>query len=159
MIGQALHNLLSQTVQGMQYEFVGAEWAQEGKRSILRVYIDKPDGITLDDCSQVTHQLNGVLDVEDLVEHSYHLEVSSPGVNRPLFTMDQFNRFLQHWVKIKLTEPLSGRKQLKGMLQQVTDDEVVLLIENEQWFVPYSIIKRANIIYQWTADDLKANNE
>lgn len=158
MLEKQLQNIIARTVEGMSYEFVGAEWANESNRSILRVYIDQPNGVTLDDCVSVTHQLNGALDVEDLTDYHYHLEVSSPGVNRPLFTIKQFRDFLQYWVKIKLSEPISGRKKLKGMLQQVTDDEIVVVVDNEQWLVPYASIKRANIIYNWTADDLKTNN-
>lgn len=147
--------MIAQTVQGMHYEFVGMEWAREGKRSILRVYIDTPNGVSLDDCAEVTHQLNGVLDVENVADQAYHLEVSSPGVNRPLFTLEQFERFLQHRVKIKLMEPIAGRTKLTGLLQQVIDGEVVLVVDNESWHVPFSAIKKANLVYQWQSEDFK----
>ena len=159
MIQQVLDSLIAQTVEGMHYEYVGAEWAKEGNRYILRIYIDQPNGVTLDDCASVTHQLSGMLNVEANLDPNYHLEVSSPGVDRPLFTVEQFRSYLQHWVKIKLFEPMSGRKKLKGMLEHVTDDEVVLLVDNQRWLIPFSNIKRANIIYQWRSDDLKSNEK
>jgi len=99
---QALLDLFGPEVAAIGYELLGIELNQNGHGSILRVYIDKDDGIMIDDCVLVSQQLAGLLDVEDPIKGNYELEVSSPGLDRPLFTIEQFNKFVGDTVKLKL---------------------------------------------------------
>ena len=125
-----LVRLLRDEVELLGYELVGVELSGQGKGGkLLRIYIDHEDGINLDDCVQVSHQVSGVLDVEDPIRDHYRLEVSSPGMDRPLFELAHFERFAGHKAKIKTHVKIDGRHRFTGILQGV--QETVVLIEDE----------------------------
>jgi ribosome maturation factor RimP len=127
---EKLVRLLRDEVELLGYELVGVELTGQGKGGkLLRVYIDHADGINLDDCVQVSHQVSGVLDVEDLILENYRLEVSSPGLDRPLFEKAHFERFTGHQAKLKTHSKIDGRHRFIGTLQGV--EEGVVLIEDE----------------------------
>ena len=110
----------------MGFEFVGLEYGgQAGAGGLLRVYIDHTDGIDVDDCADVSHQLSGVLDVEDPIKGNYILEVSSPGLDRPLFSKRDFERFAGSRVSIKLRVKLQERRRFEGILQGIREGQVV----------------------------------
>ena len=146
---QALLALFDPEVAALGYELLGLEFNQNGHGSILRVYIDKADGITIDDCVLVSQQLTGLLDVEDPIQGHYELEVSSPGLDRPLFTVDQFKRFIGETIKLKLYEKHDGRKRFVGVLQSVNEDEVLIHCDNEEYRLPFNLIERANLVPQF----------
>lgn len=139
-----LVELLDPVVQGMGYELVGVEF--DGHQRTLRVYIDRPEGITLDDCSAVSYQLSGVLDVEDPIPGRYQLEVSSPGMDRPLFTRAHFERFAGEVVRLQLNRPLDGRRRFKARLQGVEGDEILLQDEDKLIRIPYESIEKARLV-------------
>lgn len=146
-----LQALIQPALENLGYELVGTEYLPQGKHSLLRVYIDSEDGITIDDCEKASHQISGILDVEDAIHGQYNLEVSSPGLDRPLFTEEQFQRFAGQSVKLKLAVPLNGRKKLKGVIQGVSDGDVEVVVEDsqlgeQQLRVPFSSIEKANLI-------------
>jgi ribosome maturation factor RimP len=136
----------------MGYELVGVEYFQRGRGSaVLRVYIDhqngdREKGITLDDCSAVSHQLSGALDVEDPVAGHYDLEVSSPGLDRPLFTIEQFERFRGHKARIKLAAKLDGRRKLDGLLAGVRNEVVLLDVDGETREIPLAMVESARLV-------------
>ena len=107
---------IESAVQGLGYELVGVEYLPQGRRSLLRVYIDTPGGVTVDDCERVSHQVSGVLDVEDPIRGQYVLEVSSPGLDRPLFTAEHFQRFAGSRVRLRTSPPLDGRRNFSGLI-------------------------------------------
>jgi len=151
MAGRAqtqLEALLSPVVVSLGYEFVGMEYLPQGKHSLLRLYIDKPDGITVDDCSTVSHQVSGVLEVEDPISGHYVLEVSSPGLDRPLFKFEDFERFSGHNVQIKLQIPLDGRRNFKGLLQGVQADGQLVDVEIDEALIslPWDRIEKARLV-------------
>ena len=121
-----LRALLEPAVAAVGCEFVGVEYRPNGNQSLLRVYIDKPEGVTLEDCSAVSYQVSGVLDVEDPIPGHYTLEVSSPGLDRPLFQARDFERFAGHEVKIRTRFPLDGQRNFRGSLQGLQDEQVVI---------------------------------
>lgn len=121
-----LRALLEPAVAAVGCEFVGVEYRPNGSQSLLRVYIDKPEGVTLEDCSAVSYQVSGVLDVEDPIPGHYTLEVSSPGLDRPLFQARDFERFAGHEVKIRMRFPLDGQRNFRGSLQGLQDEQVVI---------------------------------
>ena len=146
---QALLDLFEPEVVAIGYELLGIEMTQNGHGSILRVYIDKEGGIDVDDCVAVSHQLTGILDVEDPISGHYDLEVSSPGLDRPLFTVEQYKKFIGETVKVKLYEKHNGRKRFIGVLNVVDDVEVVIDCEDEEYKVPFRLIERAHLVPQF----------
>jgi ribosome maturation factor RimP len=131
----------------MGYELVGVEYFQRGKGGgLLRVYIDHEEGITLDDCGAVSKQLSGVLDVEDPIPGHYDLEVSSPGIDRPLFSSDHFERFRGHRARLRLATKLDGRRKLEGLLAGVDGDAVLIDVDGEVMEVSLALIESARLV-------------
>lgn len=126
-----LQILIEPAIVALGYELVGTEYLPQGKHSLLRIYIDTPDGITIEDCERVSHQVSGLLDVEDFIPGQYTLEVSSPGLDRLLFKVEHFNRFAGHQVKVRLKLPLYGRgngqRNFTGRLLGTRDGAAVLM--------------------------------
>ena len=142
-----LTNLIGRTVTGMGYELVGVEYqGRGGSGALLRVYIDSVDGITVNDCADVSHQLSGVLDVEDPIQGEYDLEVSSPGLDRPLFSREHYERFAGSRIKVKLRIKLDGRRRFEGILMGVEDDAVLVEGEEGLFRLPLSRIEKARLI-------------
>jgi ribosome maturation factor RimP len=147
-----LTHLVRSVVEPMGYELVGVEYAQRGKGGgLLRVYIDhmngdRRQGITLDDCGAVSHQLSGVLDVEDPIAGHYDLEVSSPGLDRPLFTPEHFERFRGHQARLRLTGKLEGRRNLEGEITGLKREAVLLRIEDETREIPLALVESARLV-------------
>ncbi len=142
-----LRSLVCKTVEGMGYELVGVEYqGRGGSGALLRVYIDSVDGITVDDCAGVSHQLSGVLDVEDLIRGEYDLEISSPGLDRPLFTREHYERFAGSRVMVKLRIKLDGRRRFEGILKGVDNDDVLVEGEDVLFRLPLSGIEKARLI-------------
>lgn len=138
--------LLEPTVTALGYEYVGVENHAQGQHSLLRVYIDSEQGITLDDCERVSQQISGVLDVEAPIRGEYTLEVSSPGLDRRLFKPEHFERFAGHKVRIKLYAPIDGKHKYNGTLQGLNDDHVVIEEDGMEISLPWSSISKANLV-------------
>jgi ribosome maturation factor RimP len=131
----------------MGYELVGVEYFQRSARSsLLRVYIDQERGVTLDDCAAVSHQLSGVLDVEDPVPGNFDLEVSSPGLDRPLFTLEHLARFRGHRARVKLATKLAGRRNFEGKLGEVRGEVLVLDLGPEVRELPLDLIDTVRLV-------------
>ncbi len=143
---EQLQALLAPVVEALGYECWGVEFLSQGRHSLLRVYIDHANGILVEDCEKVSRQVSGVLDVEDPISSEYTLEVSSPGMDRPLFTLDQFARHVGEQVKIKLRVPYEGRRNFQGLLRGVEEQDVVILVEDHEYLLPIDSIDKANII-------------
>jgi ribosome maturation factor RimP len=144
---EALEGLIRQPVEAMGYELVGVELFRKGQRAwVLRVYIDQEGGIDLGDCSAVSHQLSGVLDVEDPIGDHYDLEVSSPGLDRPLFELAHFARFAGHRARVVLHVPLDGRRKLVGVLTGTEDDSVLLEDGEVRYRIPLPQIASARLV-------------
>ena len=143
----ALTMLIESVVEPMGYEAVGVEYAQHGAGSaLLRVYIDHERGITLDDCEAVSRQLSGVLDVEDPIAEHYDLEVSSPGLDRPLFKMDHFERFVGARARIRLAAKLEGRRRFEGVLAGTDGTMVLLDADDQRIALPFDLIESARLV-------------
>ena len=142
---ERLRRLLEPSVVGLGYELVGVELQGQGVRSLLRLYIDRPEGVTLEDCERVSRQVSGVLDVEDPIRGAYTLEVSSPGLERPLFTPAHFDRFAGERVKVKLDVPVEGRRSVTGVLRAMREGCVVVLEDGVERVLPLDAIRRAHL--------------
>ena len=144
---------LTATIQGfaeplladMGMELVEIQFRREGHGWVLRLFIDKEGGVAIDDCAAVSREISAILEVEDLIEHAYHLEVSSPGLERPLRKREDFIRFAGRLARIRLREPLSGQKVLVGILRGLEGDDAVLEQEKETVRIAMENISRARL--------------
>ena len=144
-----LQELVEPVVKGLGLELWGVEFTLAGKNSLLRIYIDGPEGVTVDDCARVSHQVSGLLDVEEPISEQYSLEVSSPGMDRPLYTLEQFKAYAGNTIQLRLRMPFDGRRKFKGILNGVEGDEVLLVVDNEEYLLPHELIERANVVPQF----------
>jgi len=141
-----LYDLLTPVVTALGYELVGVEQIMQGRHSLLRIYIDTDEGINVDDCARVSHQISGVLDIEDPVKGEYSLEVSSPGLERPLFTLAHFERFTGQQARLVLSVPQRGRRKMTGRLDGVHDGRVVLSVDGEELSLTLQEIDKARLV-------------
>jgi len=143
---EQLQAMLAPVVESLGYQCWGIEFISQGRHSLLRVYIDREGGILVEDCEAVSRQVSAVLDVEDPISSEYTLEVSSPGMDRPLFTLEQFAKHAGEQVKIKLRSPFDGRRNFQGLLRGVEEQDVVVLVDDHEFLLPIDLIDKANII-------------
>lgn len=143
---ERLQLLIEPVVKGLGCDLWGVEYLPQGKYSILRVYIDSLDGVDVKDCERISRQISSVLDVEDPLHGKYTLEVSSPGMDRRLFTLEQFEQYAGANVKINLRSPYEGRRKFSGQLCGVEENEVVIRIDEDEYLLPFEGIDRASII-------------
>ena len=138
--------MLEPAVNVLGCELVGIEFIPQGRRSLLRIYIDKEDGVTIDDCSDVSHQVSGVLEVEDPIREQYTLEVSSPGLDRPLFSPEQFARFVGETVQLSLFAPREGRRKFKGRILGVEGAMVTIEQDGNEVTLEHGNIAKARLV-------------
>jgi ribosome maturation factor RimP len=144
-----LNEMLEPAIVALGYQLWGTEFRASRGRSLLRIYIDSPNGITVDDCAAVSHQVSGILDVEDPIAGEYVLEVSSPGMDRPLFTLSQYLQYIGWIVDVRLRYPFEGRKRFKGILSGVEDQDVVVVVDAHEYLLPIEQIDRAHLVPQF----------
>ena len=138
--------MLEPAVNAVGMELWGIEYLSQGKHSILRVYIDSEDGVTIDNCEAASHQVSGVLDVEDPINGEYNLEVSSPGMDRPLFNFDQFAMYQGELIKVRLQMAVNGMRNFTGKLLEAKDDALTFQVDNQQLSVSINQIDKANLV-------------
>ena len=124
----------------------GVELLSHGRHSKLRLFIDNPQGVSIDDCERVSRQVSDVLDVEETFGQSYTLEVSSPGMDRILFKADQFEANVGQTIDVRLNFSLEGKKRIVGLLSGVENGEVIVRIEDEEYLLPLKNVQRARIV-------------
>lgn len=146
-VDSSLTRLARRVVEPMGYELVGVQHLRRpAGASTLRVYIDHPKGVTLDDCAAVSHQLSGVLDVEDPLPGHYDLEVSSPGLDRPLVYPEHFRRFRGHRIRVRLAEKIQGRRTLEGLLLGEEAGVIRLEADGREWDLPIEALESARLV-------------
>jgi len=141
-----LNDMFEPVVESMAYELVGVELTGSGNGTVLRIYIDSEKGITVEDCRAVSYQISGILDVEDPLQNRYTLEVSSPGLDRPLVKPEHFKQFTGELVKIRSTEAVLGRKNFKGVLESFDGKNLFVAVDNEEYEIPLDIVEKANLV-------------
>ena len=139
--------LLEPTINALGIQLWGIETISQGRNSVLRVYIENEQGISIEDCARTSRQVSAVLDVEDLISGEYSLEVSSPGSDRRLFTLDQFRLFIGNEVIIRLRTPMDGRRKIRGLLVGIVDEEICIEEGGNQNQYPFDGIEKANIVF------------
>lgn len=169
-----LEELIEPVIEGLGYECWGIEYISQGKHSVLRIYIEslqaseasseeesaqvdenitedqaKESGIELKDCELVSRQVSGVLDVEDPISGEYTLEVSSPGMDRPLYKSEHYERFKGNQINLKLRMAYEGRRKYSGLLKGLEGNDVVLQVGEEEFLFPIEAIEKANVVPQF----------
>ncbi len=142
---QNLLDLFEPEITAMGFELLGIELIKNGHISLLRVYIDKFEGVNIDDCVLVSQQLTGLLDVKDPIKGEYNLEVSSPGIDRPLFTDEQLKKHIGHIVMIKLREKYRGKRKITGVLEAVDNLEIIIKCNENNEKIPSELIDKAKL--------------
>lgn len=149
-LGQdVFQELIEPVVQALGCDLWGIEYFQAGQRRILRVYIDKTGGVDIDDCQRISRQLGSVFDVEDPIGGEYTLEVSSPGLDRPLYTFAQYEKLAGEQIALQLRFPFEGQRKFKGLLKGVEAEDVVLVVGEQEYLFPFESIEKAKVVPQF----------
>ena len=143
----------TQIANGEGMEVVDIELRREGSRGgrVLRLYLDKDGGPNIDELGRVSRQLSELLDTYDIVEGSYTLEVSSPGINRPLKKPEHFQRFIGKRVRVRTGDMIDGRRSFLGILNEITGEKIKIEVEGKQYEIPFSMIEKSNYEHDWSA--------
>jgi len=141
-----LTELLKPAVEETGKTLLGVEFISAGNNSVLRLYIDHENGINVDDCAEVSRQVGAVLDVEDPISSEYSLEVSSPGVDRPLFELAHFQEVIGEVVNVKLSIPLNGRRKFKGPLVAIENDTLIIQVDSIDHELAINNVDKANLV-------------
>ena len=141
----AVENFARPVLDDMGLELVEVQFRRESAGWLLRLFIDREDGVNVDDCASVSRQISAYLEVEDLIEHAYSLEVSSPGLERPLKKKEDFVRFTGRKARIKLKEPIDGQRVFFGLLGAVDENTITLLVDGQQMKIDLDVVARARL--------------
>ena len=141
---EQLTALFAPVVEDLGVVLWGVEYIQ-GRGAVVRVFIDHEDGITVDNCAAVSHEISGVLDVEDPISGEYNLEVSSPGMDRPMFELAQYADYIGEDVQLKLLAPIAGKRKLTAAIVAVDGETLVVELDGETLRIPYGQVDRARL--------------
>ena len=147
-ISEKVFSIINPIVIDMGYELLGIEYVASGKHTVLRLYIDCEEGIRVDDCETVSRQVSSIMDVEEPINGQYNLEVSSPGIERPLFVVEHYRRFLGHDVRLRTYRPIDGKRNFTGSIGSVgeTNNIIELVTELGPVTLDIGLIEKANLI-------------
>jgi ribosome maturation factor RimP len=148
-IARRIEGLIRDAVEDEGFEVVGVELAQTGRSPVLRVYVDRPGGVTVSDCAYVSRRVGVLLEVDDFIPGSYTLEVSSPGLERPLFSEADYRRFQGREIRLQAVEKIEGRRNFSGRIKAFSNGIVQLDCEGEIFSVPLDRVKKANLVYRF----------
>ncbi|MGB9699356.1 MAG: ribosome maturation factor RimP [Thermodesulfobacteriota bacterium] len=141
-----VRQLAEPMLQAQGLELVDVEYQRERQGWVLRLYIDRPGGVNIEDCAEVNRELGTILDVHDIIPNAYTLEVSSPGLTRPLKKLEDFSRYRGRLVKIKTWQIISGRGRVfKGRLMGMEGEKIILEVGHEVIEIPFPSIAKANL--------------
>ncbi len=145
-ISDQIEQLITVPTEYLGYELVGVEYIKNGQHTVLRIYIDSEQGISIEDCERVSHQVSGILEVEDPISSTYSLEVSSPGYDRPLFKPKDFERFTGREAKLAMKLPIQGRRNFKGLLHGFSNGEILIEVDGEIYALPFTKLAKARLV-------------
>jgi ribosome maturation factor RimP len=149
---EKLNELLQPLVCDLGLEFVGIEFSPSRGSSLLRVFIDAPERpVTIEDCERVSREISALMDVNDPIEGRYTLEVSSPGIDRPLFTLEHFRRFVGSVAKINVGLPIGGRHRFQGTILAVDGDRVLLEQDGQKVEIHHVNVSKARLVPDYAA--------
>lgn len=154
-----LEQLLAPVVVDQGCVLWGLEFSTQGRRSLLRIYIDADAGVTLEDCERISRQVSAVLDVDDPISSAYTLEVSSPGMDRPLFCLDQYVPYIGLPISVRLRVPYQGRRKFQGWLMGIEDGDIVLRVDDTEYLLPFDGIDKAHVVPVFAKESAKEVSE
>lgn len=143
---ETLETLIEPVVASFDCELWGIDYRPMSKSALLRVFIDRPDGVTLDHCSKVSYQLSGLLDVEDPIKVPYTLEVSSPGIDRPLLRLEHYRENIGHDAKIRLKWPVDESRNYRGVIAAVEGEQITIQVEDREISFPFEAVSRGRLL-------------
>ncbi|HSX49459.1 MAG TPA: ribosome maturation factor RimP [Cellvibrio sp.] len=142
---ELLEQMVSPVVAALGCELWGLEYLTQGRYTTVRIFIDGPNGVSLDDCERVSRQVSAVFDVEDPIDGEYTLEVSSPGMDRPLYSEAQYARYVGETINVRLRIARDGRRRFKGVITKVENGDVYLQVDNKEVQLSIDTIDKANV--------------
>ena len=142
---QQITDMLETTIEALGFELWGVEYLSQGRHSLVRIYIDAQQGISVDDCATVSRQVGSLFDVEDPITGEYTLEVSSPGLDRLLFKLEQYTGYVGDVVDLRLRSAFDGRRKFKGILKGIEGEDVVIQVDDHEYLLPHSAIEKARV--------------
>jgi ribosome maturation factor RimP len=142
---ELLQEMIAPIATSLGCELWGLEYLTQGRYTTLRIFIDAPQGVSLDDCEKVSRQISAVMDVEDPIQGEYTLEVSSPGMDRPLYTFAQYARYVGEIINLRLRVARDGRRRFKGEILKAENNEIVVAVEGKEYQFAVDAIDKANI--------------
>jgi ribosome maturation factor RimP len=145
-IEDAVFHLCQPAARSAGLEVVQVQYRRETLGWVLRVLIDRPGGVTVDDCTSFSRELSDLLDVEELISSRFHLEVSSPGLDRPLTCLSDFIRFAGNQITLRSAQPVDGRSNFKGKLLGVENDHVIIEVDGKKVSILWSGVEKANLV-------------
>ena len=148
-IAKQVGSLVEPILEGMGYELVDVEYVSSFGRWILRLFVDKEGGVTIGDCAQISEELGDLIDVKEFIRHEYNLEVSSPGLDRPLRKERDLPRALGKKVKVRMAVPLEGRRNFTGVLLRYGDGVLHLEVDGQEVALPWPDVDKANLVYEF----------
>ena len=144
-----VNRIIEPVLDEMGFELVDIEYLSEHGRWVLRIYVDGEGGITLDDCARVSNEIGDLIDVNDIFEHEYVLEVSSPGLNRPLKKVKDFIWATGKKVTLKTVSPVNGRRKFTGILKSFNEGALAIQTDNDLFSLPLKNVEKANLVYEF----------
>ncbi len=141
-----LHALLEPGAKALGFELVMLELVGSGPNTVLRVFVDNPRGVTVEDCADVSHQLSAILDVEDPIVGHYTLEVSSPGLDRPLVKREHFEKVIGQKIKVWLRHPMNGCRKFSGRLREMRGEYIIVEVDGEFYELPLGEVEKARLV-------------
>ncbi len=144
-----LQELLRPGVEALGFELVGIDFQPREKNTLVRLYIDSAQGVRLEDCEAVSRQVSGILEVDDPISGRYTLEVSSPGLDRPLFDLSHFKQYMGKKSRVKMIVEVNGRKNFTGIIKAVSDTVVTLLVDDSEFELIFDDIKSARLVPEY----------
>tara|TARA_B110000444_G_scaffold252371_1_gene281603 strand:- start:638 stop:1096 length:459 start_codon:yes stop_codon:yes gene_type:complete len=142
---QQLQLLIEPSIEAMGFELWGLEYLSQGRHTLLRIFIESNSGVTVDSCAEISRHLSSIFDVEDPVAGEYTLEVSSPGIDRPLFKLEQYSGYIGEGIEVKLRTAFDGRRKFNGTLKSLEAEDVVVQVDDHEYLLPFNAIDKAQI--------------
>ena len=156
---ESLRELIEPIILSEEMDLIDIEYLRESRGWILRIYIDKEGGVNLNHCSQISEQIGDLIEIKDLIPHSYFLEVSSPGLNRPLKKEKDFITYVGETIKVKTFKPIDQKRNFQGKLLGYKEGKVIMRLDSQEVHIPFSLISKANIQYQFPDPKKKKTNK
>ncbi|NCF44102.1 MAG: ribosome maturation factor RimP [Proteobacteria bacterium] len=141
-----IEELITPTVEALDAQVWGVEYLSQGKYSVLRIYVEREDGVSVDLCADVSRHVSDLLDVEEILPEAYTLEVSSPGMDRLLFKGAQYENHVGERIDVRLNYPFEGRKKIIGLLAGLEDNSVVVQVDGDEYLLPLENVQKARVV-------------